>query len=271
MNGLLQKCKADDIYDLYKRVPKQKMDSVFIYELANILLQKGYNKWAKELGEEALKMSSTSGWIEHYDGGSRLKSIGLLQKINLGDFGLQSLLSDLGSGNAPIRDIALNLPKIFNAIDQEFNYKSGWLILKEFLEANLIFCKVIPFEKELVTTKEPHIDALLNWLFKFLDYPSSDIQQYIETTLLNSITENKEIIHFIEKNLSTYNSNIQLRILQLLSALLEIQQDYYNFKLEGEFHPDYRVQFLLSKILKKEYSGLKQKKSVYYKIGRAHV
>ena len=260
----MRKDGLDDIYNLYQRIPEQKMNSIFITELANILLQKGNSNWSKELGQKALKMSSASGWIEHYDGGSRLKSIELLQKINSGDFGLQSLLSDLGSGNAPIRDIALNLPKIFDTLDQEFSYKSGWLILKEFLKANLVYCEVIPIEKELVITKERHIDALLNWLFKFLDYPSSDLLQHIETTLLDLISENEEIIYFIEKNLANYNSNIQLRILQLLFALSVLKKSDYSFKLEGEFHSDFRIQFLLSKILKKQFSGLTQKKSAYY-------
>jgi hypothetical protein len=70
------------IEELSGIVVKKRRESLFFSKLSSIAFSHGYRETATEMAERSLLHTSDSGWVKHYDGGSRLNAFSALKAID---------------------------------------------------------------------------------------------------------------------------------------------------------------------------------------------
>ncbi|MFC4163894.1 hypothetical protein ACFOWU_09525 [Epilithonimonas zeae] len=72
----------DNIKDINGFAKITKRESIFYSKMSEIALNKGDSDLARDLAEKSIELSSESGWVKHYDGGSRIEAFTALKKID---------------------------------------------------------------------------------------------------------------------------------------------------------------------------------------------
>ncbi len=72
----------DNIKDINSFAKITKRESIFYSKMSGIALNKGDSDLAKDLAEKSIELSSESGWVKHYDGGSRIEAFNALKKVD---------------------------------------------------------------------------------------------------------------------------------------------------------------------------------------------
>ena len=72
----------ENIKDIKGFAKITKRESIFYSKMSGIALNKGDSDLAKDLAEKSIELSSESGWVKHYDGGSRIEAFNALKKVD---------------------------------------------------------------------------------------------------------------------------------------------------------------------------------------------
>lgn len=72
----------ENIKDIKGFAKITKKESIFYSKMSEIALNKGDSDLARDLAEKSIELSSESGWVKHYDGGSRIAAFAALKKID---------------------------------------------------------------------------------------------------------------------------------------------------------------------------------------------
>lgn len=179
-----------------------KFDSVKLAKIGTIAFEAGYNSLAKEIGYEALSKSRNSGWLRHYDGGSKLKPYQLLMQVDD-----KKKISDLA-----FRDLSFSLKEIDDkrvveeifpileilSADSDVSkfYEEVEFYTKELMSGATINEKIFDFNEEFID-----INILVARLMIFLyEFPVSQMKEHLEAIAIESCEESSTVVdHFLEQ------------------------------------------------------------------------
>lgn len=157
-------------------------------EFYALLSEAAYNRGDSELAEglahKSIELSSESGWVIHYDGGTRILAFNALKKVNPSlalDKGFEVFSNDIISSDYPSSYIH-NLDDILPLLKEEHSIKEIW---KE----------VYSYLKRLMANSRPQLDLPT---FDSLDYSTekvfTDYLVYLLTSPVSIIKEEATII-----------------------------------------------------------------------------
>ena len=213
----------DNIKDINSFPKITKRESIFYSKMSGIALGKGDVDLAKDLAEKSIELSSESGWIKNYDGGSRIEAFNALKKVD------------------PSKAIKKAF-EVFSYNVIESGYPSSYFqdlrniieLLIENVQETETWNEVFEYLQRLMSNSKPLADLPL---LESLDIPSEKVYVDYLVELLKSpvnIVREKAIILFakcIEVNNKYASSNLIERklndysIIEIIVSLFHINPD----------------------------------------------
>lgn len=203
--------------EIKKIIGKKDFDSIELIEIA-----KAFNEehndigFTKELANEALKKSSSSGWNKHYDGGSKIEPYKLLKSLEKNNEVSRQIFKDFAD-NIDITDseIVSIIHEILSLIDDDFSFSDYYSSLES-------------YKNELLKTHYtelyiPNVDGnvseneFLNLTLNFLMEFPTEFDDIIFESLIEELNENRSLIETILNYL--YNEKYEYQFIKLLSGI----------------------------------------------------
>ena len=209
---IIDKLKSNEIRKIKE---KKNFDSIELVKIA-----KAYNEnrndveFTKELLDEAIKKSSSSGWFKYYDGGSKLETYKLLKTIdnNTSKLVFKDFVTNIDIVDSKLITV---VHEILALIDDDFSFSSYYDILES-------------YKNELLKTHynestTPNIDGNLSnedffyETIKFLIGFPTNFDDVIFEIFIEELDKNKNIIEKILNHL--YHEKYDYQFIKLLSAI----------------------------------------------------
>lgn len=153
-----------EILSLYK---KGRRSSFFYAIISKQLLRLGDKDTALKIANKAIDSSSSSGWITHYDGGSRIKAFDALRNISPNECSEKAFITfsnDIFDSSSS-RIYIEHLDEILPLLSEDINLSLIWTEIESYLQR--LFSNSIPlsdlpvFEKEKKEISSTIIDLLI--------------------------------------------------------------------------------------------------------------
>mgnify|MGYP000583773555 CR=1 FL=1 len=184
-----------DVQELSKLISTTRRSTFLYAKLSELAFNLGDSELALELGNAALEHSSSSGWIQFHDGGTRIKAFGALQRVNKQtqtDRAFEVFSKDLIVSNYPSSYVE-HLDEILPLISQDFDPAKAWPEVNGYIRRLMINSKAISDLPEFKTNKSPD-EALILLLFNLADHPVFLIGERIRICLVELLTQNELLI-----------------------------------------------------------------------------
>ncbi|UUF13120.1 MULTISPECIES: hypothetical protein [Flavobacterium] len=144
---------------------KNRKESLFFSKLSSIALAKGYRETAFDLAERSLLHTSESGWVKHFDGGTRLNAFGALKAIDEAEGAARAFdffAHDILSNEYP-QSYIQELDNILPLLTVEYNIEKYWPEIFSYLKRLMVNSR----NKNILPVIEP-LDVTANRVF--IDY-----------------------------------------------------------------------------------------------------
>ena len=146
---------------------KKRRESLFFSKLSSISFTKGDRETARELAERSLLHSSESGWVKHYDGGSRINAFNALRDIDPASASVKAFnffAHDILNSNYPqsyIQELEDILPLLTVNYDSEKYWPEIFDYLKRLMINSQDNIKLPDLEKDDIEPNHVFIDYLV--------------------------------------------------------------------------------------------------------------
>lgn len=226
VENLIQNLGSRDVYRLVSAF-ENKYQSVYIFSiLSRRLYAIGDAQGAWELGEKALNMSGSSGWITRYDGGTRIAAFEALANADptkARHLAYKTLLQDLVNPQNSFQNIVFDLREILPLITDNVPIKETWDELESYVHALFESLKLnskglcfLDREYDLDTPSRALSDFLVSHINHNINVIAQSSKRICGELLLKDNTDIQEAIsEYLEKN-ESYQENI----LQLFDAVV---------------------------------------------------
>ncbi|AKB57703.1 hypothetical protein [Methanosarcina barkeri] len=225
VENLIQNLDSRDVYLLVGTFDN-KYQSVHIFSiLSRRLYAIGDAQGAWELGEKALNMSGSLGWITRHDGGTRISAFEALAKANptkARHLAYKTLLQDLVDPHYSFQNIIFDLQEILPLITDNIPIKEIWNELESYVHTLFESLKLnskglcLDSEYDLDTPSRALSDFLVSHINHNINVIAQSSKRICGELLLKDNTDiQKAISEYLEKN-ESYQENI----LQLFDAVV---------------------------------------------------
>lgn len=223
-----------------------KRESEFCAKLSEAALNFGDKELALSLANRSLELSSEFGWVESYDGGTRIKAFTALKKIDPHEFSekaFEVFSHDIVGGNYPSSYIEY-LDDILPLITEDFSVESIWPEIFGYLSRLMSNSSPIQNLPEIISLEKPITETLIDYLLFLSRSPVSIIKErsrkllainiengnkYAVSRLLNSAVESDselEMLNDVIMNLLEMNSEILIEFKSIVFKLA-VSKDYF--------------------------------------------
>ncbi len=127
---------SSQINDISKIVITGSRKSDFYAKLSEVAFENGNRELAESLGNKSFELSSESGWVKFYDGGTRINAFKALRKINpalASAKAFEVFAHDISSGNYPSSYIE-HLDDIVPLLTQNYVEEEIWIEVFGYLQ-----------------------------------------------------------------------------------------------------------------------------------------
>lgn len=211
----IERIKSDEIKEIIR---KKDFSSIELVEIAKAFNEKHDDiDFTKELVNEALKKSSSSGWVSHYDGGSKIKSYDLLKKIDNTNNEVSRLIFKDFADNIDVSNsgIISSIHEILSLIDADFNFNDYYSSVESYKNELL----KTHYTESAIPKIESNVDDndfLNQVMFFLLEFPTG-FDDIIFEILIEEFDDNRNLIDTILDYL--YTENYEYQFIKLLSAI----------------------------------------------------
>lgn len=169
-----------------------RRESEFFAKLSNIASELGDNILAENLANKSLELSSASGWIKYYDGGTRINAFTALKRINASvsyDRAFEIFAQDILSGSY----VGLYIEQLLNIIPlitENFIKEDIWIEVFGYLQKLMSNSLPIKETPTLCSIEKPILETLIDYLVYLTKSPVLLIKE--ESLLLLAKLINQE-------------------------------------------------------------------------------
>ncbi|MFH6935243.1 hypothetical protein [Flavobacterium sp. FlaQc-30] len=245
---IIDKLKSNEIRKIKE---KKNFDSIELVKIAKAYDESRNDvEFTKELLDEAIKKSSSSGWFKYYDGGSKLETYKLLKTIdnNTSKLVFKDFVSNIDIVDSKLINV---VHEILALIDDDFSFSSYYDILES-------------YKNELLKTHynestTPNIDGNLSnedffyETIKFLIGFPTNFDDVIFEIFIEELDKNKKIIEKILNHL--YHEKYDYQFIKLLSAIslkdLKFVKSYETNVIEFLNHSRFDIHRIAVRILER--------------------
>lgn len=213
----LSSAQIEEVSNL-ARVGRRKSD--FYAKLSEATFEIGYHDLAKRLANKSIELSSESGWVKFYDGGTRINAFNALKKINptlSSDKAFEVFAHDIVSGNYPSSYIEY-LEDIVPLLTENYDEEELWPEIFYYLQRLLSNSKPIENLPFLSSLKKPILETVVDYLIYLSESPVSLIKEQSIILLARLISHDNEhaLTQLLSGRLDDYVS------MDIIMALVEL-------------------------------------------------
>lgn len=216
-------------------------ESDFYAKLSGSALALGDKELALNLANKSIELSSESGWVKHYDGGTRINAFMALRKINpqlSSEKAFEIFAQDIISGDYPNSYIEC-LEDIAPLLTKQYDEEGLWTEIFDYilrLMSNSIAIKDLP---EIEAIDKPILETLIDYLIYLSNSPISLIKEKSTLILARYIGQNYDyaLNKFIDDHINEYTSmDILMHLYELKSPKLHnLKSKIKNFSLSKDY------------------------------------
>jgi len=168
--------------------------SDFYAKLSEVAFENGYSELAESLANKSLELSSSSGWVKFYDGGTRINSFNALRKVNpalASSKAFEVFAHDISSGNYPSLYIE-HLDYIVPLLTENYVEEEIWVEIFGYLQRLMSNSKPAVNLPLLQSMEKPISETLVDYLLYLSNNPVSLIREESILLLAKYINQNND-------------------------------------------------------------------------------
>ena len=221
------------------RIGGRKSD--FYAKLSEVAFENGNSDLAESLANKSLELSSESGWVKFYDGGTRINAFHALRKVNsalASAKAFEVFAHDISSGNYPSSYIE-HLDDIVPLITE--NYVEGEIWVEVFGYLQRLMSNSRPAENLplLQSIEKPISETLVDYLLYLSKNPVSLIREESILLLAKYINQNNDyaLAQLLNGRINDYTSMDVIMTLRELnsSKIKEVKSIIQNLALSKDY------------------------------------
>ena len=224
--------QVNEVADLVK-VGKRESD--FYSKLSEVAFEIGDNKLAESLANKSLELSSSSGWVKFYDGGTRINAFNALRKINATlscAKAFEVFAHDITSGNYPSSYIE-HLDDIVPLLTENYVEEEIWIEVFGYLQRLMSNSRPAENLPLLQSTEKPISETLVDYLLYLSKNPVSLIREESILLLAKFINQNNEyaLDKLLNQGMDDYTSIDVIMTLRELNSpkIVDVKSIVQNF------------------------------------------
>ncbi len=218
-----------------------RKESDFYAKLSEAALGLENTELATNLANKSIELSSESGWVKYYDGGTRINAFSALQRINpavSSNKAFEVFAHDIVSSNYPSSYIE-HLEDIVPLLTENYVEEELWVEIYGYLQRLMSNSKPVEDLPVLTSLNRPIMETLVDYLVYLSESPVSILKEqsllllakyinqdddYAFTQLLNGRLDDYSCMDVI-MNLSAFNSS-KIHSLKSKINSLALSNDY---------------------------------------------
>ena len=220
------KLSKDQIEEISTLVINERRGAEFFAKLSEIALEKEYVELAEKLAHESINSSGQSGWVKHYDGGSRIVAFNALKNVNStlsSNKAFEVFANDIIDGNYPSSYIEY-LDDIVPLLIEDYKEEDVWVEIFAYLKRLMSNSKPIEDLPDILSTDRPITETLVDYLMYLSNNPISLIKEksIIIISQLISLNDEYALAQLQSKKLDDYKA------IDVIIALFELKSPIIN-------------------------------------------
>lgn len=218
-----------------------RRESDFYSKLSEVAFETGDSELAEILANKSLELSSSSGWVKYYDGGTRINAFNALRKINstlASAKAFEVFAHDISSGNYPSSYIE-HLDDIVPLLTE--NYVEGEIWVEVFGYLQRLMSNSRPAENSplLQSIEKPISETLVDYLLYLSKNPVSLIREESILLLAKYINQNNNyaLAQLLDGRMNDYTSmDVTMTLRQLNSPKIkDVKSIIQNLALSKDY------------------------------------
>ena len=169
-------------------------NSDFYSKLSEVAFENGNSELAESLANKSLELSSESGWVKYYDGGTRINAFNALRKVNSGLSSAKAFevfAHDISSGNYPSSYIE-HLDDIVPLLTENYVEEEIWVEIFGYLQRLMSNSKSAENLPLLQSIEKPISETLVDYLLYLSKNPVSLIREESILQFAKCINQNND-------------------------------------------------------------------------------
>jgi len=215
--------------------------SDFYAKLSEVAFENGNSDLAESLANKSLELSSESGWVKFYDGGTRINAFNALRKVNsalASAKAFEVFAHDISSGNYPSSYIE-HLVDIVPLITENYVEEEIWVEVFGYLQRLMSNSRPAENLPLLQSIEKPISESLVDYLLYLSKNPVSLIREESILLLAKYINQNNDyaFAQLLNGRMNDYTSLDVIMTLRELnySKIKEVKSIIQNLALSKDY------------------------------------
>lgn len=185
---------SDQIEEVAKLVRIGRRESDFYVKLSEAALRLGNTELATSLANKSIELSSESGWVKYYDGGTRINAFNALKQIDpviSSNKAFEVFAHDTVSSNYPSSYIE-HLEDIVPLLTENYDEEKLWPEIYGYLQRLMSNSKQVTDLPILPSLNRPIMETLVDYLVYLSENPVSIVKEQSLLLLAKYINQNND-------------------------------------------------------------------------------
>ncbi len=231
-----------------------RRESDFYAKLSDAAFELGDHELATSLANKSIELSSESGWVKFYDGGTRINAFNALKKINpklSSDKAFEVFSHDIVSGNYPSSYIE-HLEDIVPLLTENYIEEEIWPEIFGYLQrlmSNSIPADDLP---SISSINQPIVETLVDYLVYLSKSPVSLIKEQSIILLARLINQNNDyaLTQMLNGYIDDYSSmDVIMALSELKSPKIhELKSKIQNLALSNDYQLRENSRYILNEL-----------------------
>jgi hypothetical protein len=232
---------SDQINELSNLEEIGRKESDFYAKLSEIAHKIGDNNLAESLANKSIELSSESGWVKYYDGGTRINAFNALKRINptiSSNKAFEVFAHDILSSNYPSMYIEY-LDDIVPLLTENYIEEEIWPEIFGYLQRLMSNSKPAEQLPLFRSIQKPILETLIDYLIYLSNNPVSLIRAQVIQLFAKYIDQNNEyaLLQLLENKIDDYVSmDVIMALIGLNSSKInEVKQIIQKIALSNDY------------------------------------
>lgn len=248
---LLSSTKIQEVVNI-PRIGRRVSD--FYVKLSEAAFKQEDHQLAASLANKSIELSSESGWVKYYDGGSRINAFNALKKVNptlSADKAFEVFAHDIVNGDYPSIYIE-HLESIVPLLTENYKEEELWEEIFGYLQRLMANSKPIEGLPVLLSINQPILETFVDYLIYLSENLIPFIKEQAIILLAKCINKNNKyaITQLLNGTLDDYNSmDVIMALSELNSSMIhEVKSKIQDLALSNDYLLRKNSQHILSKL-----------------------